>query len=206
MTERILFLGNSITLHGPKADIGWFNDCGMAASALEKDYVHLLFKSVSKITGKKPEVLVKNIVDFEKNYDTYDIDNSLKDCFGFKADLVIVAIGENIPSLISEESKIKFKASMVRLLTALKKNSDPVILVRSCFWPDKTKDEIMKQACAGLDGTYVDISGLSKDESNYARAERTFAHSGVGAHPGDKGMEVIAAALLDALIKKQRKK
>ena len=43
---KILFVGNSITKHSPKADIGWYNDCGMAASSVEKDYVHLLVKKV----------------------------------------------------------------------------------------------------------------------------------------------------------------
>ena len=39
--DRILFLGNSITLHGPY--INWNEDAhwGMAASEESKDYVHL---------------------------------------------------------------------------------------------------------------------------------------------------------------------
>ncbi|MEI6540199.1 MAG: hypothetical protein WCO86_11845, partial [Planctomycetota bacterium] len=40
--DRILVLGNSLTLHGPKAEIGWAGNWGMAASAQDKDYVHLL--------------------------------------------------------------------------------------------------------------------------------------------------------------------
>ena len=37
---RILVVGNSITRHGPLAEIGWERDWGMAASAPEKDYFH----------------------------------------------------------------------------------------------------------------------------------------------------------------------
>ena len=35
--KRLLIVGNSITRHGPKPEIGWVNDWGMAASAAEKD-------------------------------------------------------------------------------------------------------------------------------------------------------------------------
>ena len=44
--ERILFAGNSITLHDPKADIGWNGEWGMAASAKGNDYVHLIMDNV----------------------------------------------------------------------------------------------------------------------------------------------------------------
>jgi len=57
----------------------------------------------------------------------------------------------------------------------------------------------MRQACQTIGCVFVEIGGLAKVESNYARSERTFAHGGVAAHPGDKGMQGIADALLKAV-------
>ena len=195
---RILFLGNSITLHGPNADIGWTNNWGMAASAMEKDYVHIMARSISADTGTSPITMIENIADLERKYGTYD-PSRLTKALDFKADTVIVAIGENVPALDSEGSKTKFTKNMLKLLTDLKKGGNPTIIVRSSFWPDKIKDEILRQVCGVVDGVFVDIGGLSKDESHYARSERSYAHSGVAAHPGDKGMQAIADALLAAM-------
>ena len=40
--KKVLFLGNSITKHGPKADIDWSGNWGMAASEEAKDDVFAL--------------------------------------------------------------------------------------------------------------------------------------------------------------------
>ena len=57
----------------------------------------------------------------------------------------------------------------------------------------------MRQSCAAVGGVFIDISGLGKDESNYARSERKYSHDGVAGHPGDKGMQSIADAILSAM-------
>ncbi len=197
--ERVLFLGNSITLHGPAAQIGWSGNWGMAASAQDKDYVHLLLGRISEATGRKPEAMIENIAEFERNHATYDVGSALKKPLEFNADLVILAIGENVPALASEEARNRFRDAVVGLLSALRKRGEPVILVRSCFWPDKTKDAVLRDACGKAGGVFVDISDLGKDESHAARSERQFAHAGVAAHPGDKGMKAIADALWKAI-------
>jgi len=196
--SRVVFLGNSITRHGPAPNIGWNDDWGMAASARDKDYVHLVAAGLARLARKAPEIRFANIADFERNLATFDLDAKLKAELDFKQTLVVVAIGENVASLQTDDAKAQFKSSLGRLLGKFKGGST-TLLVRSCFWADPAKDGILRQACQDAGGIFADIGALGKDETNYARAERKFEHAGVAAHPGDKGMKAIADAILAAL-------
>ena len=200
--RKVLFLGNSITKHGPKADIDWSGDWGMAASAEARDYVHLVTQGLTVKAGAAPETMVKNIADFERAHAGYDIAGKLREAIDFQADLIIVAIGENMPALKTPEEQAAFQESVTKLLTTLKAGRHSVVLVRSCFWKNAAKDQALQKASAAAGGRFVDISALAGDEGNYARSERPFKHAGVANHPGDKGMAAIAAALLEALGKK----
>lgn len=196
---KVLFLGNSITLHGPLAAIGWAGNWGMAATAEDKDYVHLILGAIAKTCGAMPESRIDNIADIERQYATIDIEARLKDHLAFDADIVVLAIGENTPALATDEAKRAFQESLVRLLTDLKQSGAPAIFVRSCFWADAAKDEALRQAAAKVGCTYVDISSLGQDPANAARSERTIEHAGVAGHPGDRGMQAIASAILTAM-------
>ena len=197
--RKLLILGNSITLHGPAEKIGWSGNWGMAASAKEKDFVHLVAAGIGESSGTAPELMVRNIADFERQYATYEVAAKLKDQIGFEADLIVIAIGENVPALKSEEDKAQFEKSVTKLLQSLKTSNRTTILVRSCFWANVAKDQALKKACQAVGGVYVDIGQLSKDEANFARSEREFKHKGVANHPGDKGMQAIADAILKAV-------
>jgi alpha-galactosidase len=199
--KKVLFLGNSITKHGPKADIDWSGNWGMAASAETKDYVHVFTKSLSDKQGSAPEILVKNIADFERSHQGYDFATKLKEAIDFQADLIVLAIGENVPALKTAEEKMKLQEAITKLLTTLKGDRNPTILVRSCFWANAAKDEALRGACVAVSGIFCDISALSADKSLYGRSEREFKHAGVANHPGDKGMAAIAAELMKALAK-----
>jgi len=201
---RILFVGNSLTRHGPMQKIGWTNDWGMAASAAKKDYVHLVVDALTKSQGQKPEFRTANGGEFELDFGGFDPAAKLKEQIAFKADIVIVAIGENVPRLNTKEEKAKFRESVEVLLRFLKQDGKSELYVRSCFWPDATKDTLLKEACVAAGGVFVDISDLAKDESNYARSEQKFTHKGVAAHPGDKGMREIADAIIAAIKKSKR--
>ena len=197
--ERILFVGNSITLHEPAPKIGWNGNWGMAASVAKKDYVHLVVTGVEKLVGIRPEFLPVNIADFERAHTGVDVNKRMKEAFAFHPDTVVMAIGENVPVLGTEAAKARFKTALLQLFTALRQNGRAVLIVRSCFWPNTTKDRLLQEACAEVGGTFVDISGLVKAERNFARSERKIPHAGVGHHPGDGGMKVIADAVLASM-------
>ena len=115
----------------------------MAATAEAKDYVHLFSKALTEKAGASPEVMVKNISDFERAYSGYDVAAKMKDAVEFKADLIILSIGENVPGLKTAQDKTKLQASVTTLLNALKVERQPRILVSSCFWANAAKDEAL---------------------------------------------------------------
>ena len=202
---KVLFLGNSITLHPPKPDIGWTGNWGMAASAEDRDYMHLLKAQIAKAAGAEPRTMVRNIADFERGYEAFDVEAGLKAELEFGADIVVVAIGENAAEPANDDAKAKFAEGFARLLAALKQHGQPAIFVRSSFWPNAVKDDLMRKATADAGAAFVDIAPLGRDESNAARSERKIEHAGVAAHPGDKGMRAIADAIIAAIQKRAKR-
>jgi len=197
--KKVLFVGNSLTSHGPKADIDWHGNWGMAATSADKDYVHLVTRALAAKQGTMPEIMVKNVADFERNHVGYDIAGKFADAASFKADLVILCIGENVAALKTAEAQAKYQEQVTALLKTLKSNSQAQFIVRSSFWANTAKDGAMRLACEAVGGTFVDISSLSKDEKNYARSERPYKHAGVANHPGDRGMAAIAEEIVKAV-------
>ena len=151
------------------------------------------------------QYLVSNIAGFERNYATYDVDSQMKDLFAFDPDLVVLTIGENVPALGSEEAKTQFKAGVMSILRCAMAKRHPLVVVRSCFWADAAKDEVLRQACQEVGGIFVDAGPLGRDPANAARSERSFAHAGVAGHPGDKGMKALAGAIVEAVLNSQTK-
>jgi lysophospholipase L1-like esterase len=203
--DRILFLGNSLTLVGPTPEIKWTGNWGMAASAQDKDYVHLLTAAINARTkGKlllKPTPAtgnegVENILNIanilERGYATYEA-SRIKKQLAWKADIVIVQCGENVPA--KDFDPKAFNQAFKALLDDLKTASKPHIFVTgNILWGNPELDEIKRKVCAEDSAyrTFVDITDYGKDIP---------ANGPVG-HPNDKGMKLIADALFAAIAKK----
>ena len=193
---RVVFVGNSITLHGKAPQIGWPNEWGMAASTAENDYVHLVTAGIEKKSGRKAAVMVKNLASFERNYRTYDF-AGIDDLVAFRPDYLIVALGENVPNLTTEDDRLAYRTAFKQLLSRFTYDRmQPNAVVRGVFWPNPVKDELMAHAASDFSFTFVKADFYNKETR---AGTNRFSHAGVAGHPGDYGMKKIADAILEGL-------
>lgn len=191
---RVMFLGNSITLHGVKADIGWHNAWGMAASAEENDYVHILMRYIRKKTsnpafcicqGAKWEVHYKEEIDF------YDQFASARD---FNADVIVVRLIENCGS--KDFDGDKFKKELIRFIKYLSPEKTPRLIFTTSFWKHPG-DVFIEELANENNSPLVKLGDLG--DNNEMMAIGLFEHEGVAIHPGDKGMLAIADRIYKVL-------
>ena len=195
---KVLIYGNSIALHGPWADIGWPNNWGMAASAPEKDFAHLVVAGLEKRHGKKADFKIRNLAFLERHF-TMDVSTvkDIADDAAWGPDYVVIAIGENVPNIDASNAPAyrKFLADVARPFAKLAKR--PKIVLRSPFWMNRMKAECTAGAAADVGAAYVDAGPLGSKSEN--KAIGLFKHVGVANHPGDLGMRRIADLILTGL-------
>lgn len=192
---RVMFVGNSTTRHAPKPDIGWYGNWGMAASAKENDYVHLVMSEIKKSHPKAVFCIVQASI-WEINYKNCDYDMYFKEASSFRPDVIVCNIAGNIPN--DEFDKNAFKENINKLFKYLSgENENVKIFESSHFFGNPDKCKAIKEHAVEYGATYVEISDIAKDESNLALGK--FEHMGVQAHPGDKGMKELALRFIQAL-------
>ena len=197
---RVLFLGNSITLHAPAPQIGWTNEWGMAASRPENDFVHIVTRGIEAETGRRADVRVRNMADFERNFATWQPDRAVRELVDFDAQYLVIAIGENTANLATDAERAAYRDALKRFLSLfLRGRTKPHAVVRGVFWPCAWKDDCLAHAASDLALTFVPAAfGESVGMDAWGR----YWHSGVARHPGDAGMAAIAAAILDGFFPK----
>lgn len=187
---RILVVGNSITRHGPLKEIGWERDWGMAASAPEKDYVHRLYAKLCE-SGKDVFMRIRQCAFWERNFLQENVLSNYDEERDFQADVVIFRLGENVAA----EDKQYFRGALEKFIAHICPTSGKT-LYTTCFWANDVVDGAIEAVAEKRGETCLD-GCLSNDKTNMALGQ--FEHSGVAAHPSDKGMEAMAELLFRAL-------
>lgn len=187
---KILIVGNSITRHGPKAEIGWHGDWGMAASAPEKDYVHRLYDMLRE-SGVDARFYVRQASHWERNFTDPSVLSKYENERAFCADIVIFRLGENVLN----ETLPSFQAAAKAFIEYLTPENGRAIFTTG-FWNKPARDDLLRELARERGETCVELA--CTDDGLMALGK--FEHKGVAAHPGDEGMEMIAKKLHDAIL------
>ena len=192
--KRILFVGNSITYHDILHEIGWHNRWGMAASAEDKDYVHILMSKIGEVSGDAAYCICKAAI-WERGYkDAAGLYENFKDARDFDADIIVMRFIENCPSRDFEPET--FKRELGVFLDYLNKSGRAQIIMTTGFWKHPGDSQIREYANEhGL--PLVELGDLG--EKSEMKAIGLFEHSGVANHPGDRGMQNIADRIFEKM-------
>lgn len=191
---RILLVGNSITLHGIMPEIGWICRCGMAASSVEKDYVHLLMNKI-RSSHSTAEFCICQASEWESQYlngrKVFDLYSKAKD---FESDIIVLRIIENCPSYGFDPDA--FKSNLEEFISYLDKSGKAKLVITTAFW-HHPGDKVIEELAREKDIPLVLLGDLGENDS--MKAIGKFAHTGVANHPGDLGMEYIAERIYSAV-------
>jgi len=201
LTHHVLCLGNSITCMGRNDEVGWKGHWGMAASKKEKDYVHLL-EAKLKSYNPNSSVSFKSIVSWELN-PSLNIDSLLAGVVEGK-DVIVFRIGENV------KDEKAFGQGLQNLIDYCRQYTSNIIIT-GCFWKRIHTESVLISAARTNHLKYVPLFwiGETYGDTTYCQGDEVFYdvdgnpykgnHPAFKLHPNDKGMQMIAETIFDAM-------
>ena len=187
-SPKVLFVGNSITKHEIKEDIGWMRDCGMAASCEECDYVHIVATSLQK---KYPQLSfgILQVADFERNFDkNFDIAKEYDEVKNWNPDIVIFFFGANVLESYdaTENPEITFGGEYEKLRSFLDCGKTAFYHVEGFYLRPKLTAE-RYEVCEKYNDTWIPLTNINTLPEVH----------GLFNHPNDLGMKLIAERILE---------
>jgi hypothetical protein len=196
--KRMMVIGNSIMNHVPVPELGWFNNNGMAASAPEKDFFHLL---TARLRTLYPAIETRQQAsgNLERYYgmSTYSLDEFNDPVQQFRPDLILVRMGENVDDgqVPGRNFEGNFRLFLERLASL--SGSQPVkIVCTTSVWSNPNADAVIRKIAGEKGYTLVDLSCMVGQGQYFASQ---YANSGVAAHPNDTGMQRISDLIWDKI-------
>lgn len=190
-TFRILFIGDSLTLHGPAEGIwDWFS--GMAATDCSKDFVHLFANKVQQNKTKQVEIFYDAsgyLADMKSNLDSYILNQ-------VRPHLVIMQGGEN--DIYDQATKNLYDQLLAEFSSFQNANGEPLrVIVLGDWW--SSEKSAYDQSIAQKYG-YPFVNILQFNTPDNTGDGGPYSHPDVAAHPNDSGMQDIADEIYDAYV------
>lgn len=186
--QRILLVGNSITLSSPAPHLEWPGYWGMAASQADRDYAHQVQLMLAARQGFVPKIAFVR-ADIHRWPVAPLLEFGAGTVAEFAPDLVIVQMGDNaaldVPYEVWETAyqEIAAWAPGARFLALGKWGGRP----------GNAQEEYIRQAAQAASMEYVSIRDLHIAENE----ARQHANNAVAWHPNDAGMQAIAQRVVE---------
>lgn len=201
--KRILFIGNSITLHGKGSY--WWGEWGMAASAKSLDYVHQTIKLLAE-AGVEADFRLAYPAGWEAmGHDRAETLPLLDDFLTEDLDIIILQLGENVQDTTTLREDFE---DLVRYVQEHSTRAEIVVLGN--FWPMADVEQAKFDICQKLSLSYISFTDLWNKPEYLShvgmRVEgddgslHEVRHQGVAYHPGDAGHAEMARRLVHALL------
>ena len=181
---KILFVGNSITKHAVKPEIGWERDCGMAASSIEKDYVHLIVDQIKKQYDENVAFGIAQVAEYERNLFTMKPEDKYELAAEFNADIIIMFFGANVSRDYDkmENPSKTFEEAVVDMRNYLNKDGHAKVFISEGFYDRPVLNAEKQTASKKLGDIYISLGDIPSREDTHGQYN----------HPGDVGMQAIA--------------
>ncbi len=189
---RIMFVGNSITKHAPKEVIGWHNDCGMASTSIDKDYVHLLLDKFNKHYGEEVSWCIVQVASFERNLNPENIDKFYKEVKDYNPDIMIMFFGANVDKEYDsdENPEFKFGDSYEKLRNYLA-GPNTLVFHSEGYYIRHVLDKEKEAVATKYGDPFIKIDDIRNREDTH----------GLFNHPNDFGMAEIAGRFWEIIRK-----
>lgn len=199
-----LAIGNSITKHA-LADY-WWSETGMAASSEERDYVHLVASALEKkYGGGGVKFYAYNFYIWEvQATDRVETLELIDGYLDERLNLVTIQLGENIDDTSTLRTDLE---ELIRYIQG--KAPEAQIVMIDNFWTDQNISILKEETAKKVGVQFVDlneIKGLTEFQCGMGTVvydsnggQHRVEHNGVAKHPGDKGMEYIANAVISVV-------
>lgn len=191
--KRVMFIGNSITLHGPRPSIGWTNRCGMAASDLAHDYVHCFAERMSRTEPKTSFAIFQVAGSVERGFtnDVWLTEKTFAPVRDYRADVIFLFFGANVLHAYDKDPAAfphRFGDTVVELVRFIDPERKAKVFISEGYYVRPVLDKEKTLAAKELGATMVRMSDIRADGKTRGRFN----------HPNDYGMKCIADRFWDA--------
>ena len=145
----------------------------------------------------KVKYCIANCGECEMNYYNEALLQEWKEARDFRADIVIIRLGENIFNVRDKFEEYPLAPYYAKLIEYFCSNPNAKVIVTGLFWRSPLIEDAIEEVVAEKGYAYAPLNDLGDNEENMAIG--LFWHNGVAMHPGDLGMQRIAERIVKAL-------